>query len=76
MQVQRLIPQHDSPNVNDELIIYKCISTEHRNSTYQLPSILTLALQVPDKRCLSQDMCLYQVLIKFHFLDDVANDAE
>ena len=30
----------------------------------------------PDKRCLSQGMCLYQVMMTFHFLNDVVNDAE
>ena len=30
---------------------------------------------LPDKRCLYQCMCLYQVMITLHFLNDVANDA-
>ena len=29
-----------------------------------------------DKRCLSHGMCLYQVMMTFHFLNDVSNDAE
>ena len=29
-----------------------------------------------DKCCLSHDMCLYQVMMMLHFLNDVANDAE
>ena len=29
-----------------------------------------------DKRCLSHGMCLYQVMVTVHFLNDVANDAE
>ena len=30
---------------------------------------------LPDKRCLSRDMC-YQVMMTLHFLNVVANDAE
>ena len=38
--------------------------------SYQLPRTL------PDKRCLSHGMCLYQVKMTLHFLNDVTNDAE
>ena len=31
---------------------------------------------LPDKRCLSHGMFLYQVMMTLHFLNDVANDAE
>ena len=31
---------------------------------------------LPDKRCLSHGMCLYQVMMTLLFLNDVANDAE
>ena len=31
---------------------------------------------LPDKRFLSQGMCLYQVMMTLPFLNDVANDAE
>ena len=31
---------------------------------------------LPDKRCLSQGICLYQVIMTLHFLIDVDNDAE
>ena len=31
---------------------------------------------LPDKRCLSHGMCLYQVMMTLHFLNDVANDAQ
>ena len=31
---------------------------------------------LPDKRCLSYGMCLYQVMVTLHFLNDIANDAE
>ena len=31
---------------------------------------------LPDKRSLSQGMCLYQVMMTLHFLNDVAYDAE
>ena len=31
---------------------------------------------MPDKHCLSQGMCFYQVLMMLHFLNDVAFDAE
>ena len=32
--------------------------------------------KLPDKRCLSHGMCLYQVMMTLHFLNDVAYDAE
>ena len=41
---------------------------------YQLPLILTALF--PDKRCRSHDMCLYQVMATFHFLNDVAFGTE
>ena len=31
---------------------------------------------LPDTRCLSQGMCLCQVMMTLHFLNDVANDFE
>ena len=31
---------------------------------------------LPDKRCLSQGICLNQVMMTLHFLNDVANDTE
>ena len=31
---------------------------------------------LPDKRCLSHGMCLYQVMMMLHFLNDVTNDAQ
>ena len=31
---------------------------------------------LPDKHCLSRSMCLYQVLMTLHILNDVTNDAE
>ena len=31
---------------------------------------------LPVKRCLSHGMCLYQVIMTLHFLNDIANDAE
>ena len=31
---------------------------------------------LPDKRCLSHSMCLYQVMMTMHFLKDVASDAK
>ena len=31
---------------------------------------------LPDKRYLSQGMCIYQVIMTMHFLNDVANDTE
>ena len=39
---------------------------------YQLPLILT----APDKHFLSHDMYLYQVMMRLHILNDVANDTE
>ena len=29
-----------------------------------------------DKRCLSHGMCLYQVMMMLHFLNDVVNGAD
>ena len=31
---------------------------------------------LPDKHCLSHGMCLYQVMMTLHFLNDIANGAE
>ena len=31
---------------------------------------------MPDKHCLSHGMCLYQVMMTLHFLNDDTNDAE
>ena len=42
----------------------------------QLPLILTALLTLPDKHCLSQGMCLYQVMMTLHFLNDGANNAK
>ena len=42
-------------------------------------SYLSYKLQcctLPDKRCLAHSMCLYQVMMTLHFLNDIANDAE
>ena len=44
------------------------------NRFYQLPLILKALL--PDKRCLSHSMCLYQIMMMLHFFNDVANDPE
>ena len=43
---------------------------------YQLPLILTACCTLPDKSCLSHGMCLYQVMMTLHFLNDVADDSE
>ena len=43
---------------------------------YQLPLILTVLLPLPGKHGLSHGMCLYQVMMTLHILNDVANDAE
>ena len=43
----------------------------------QLPFIFKLQpCMLPDKRCLSHGMCLYQVMMTWHFLNGVANDSE
>ena len=31
---------------------------------------------LPDKHYLSHGMCLYQVMMTLHFLNDITNDAE
>ena len=31
---------------------------------------------LPDKGCLSQGMCLYQVMMMLHFFNEIANDTE
>ena len=46
------------------------------NNFYHLLLILTALLMLHDKHCLSHSMCLYQVMISLHFLNDVANDTE
>ena len=43
---------------------------------YQLPLILTALLHFPAKHCLSHGICLYQVMLTLHFLNDVGNDAK
>ena len=43
---------------------------------YQIPFILTATFHVACKRCLSHGMCLNQVMMTLHFLNDVANEAE
>ena len=44
---------------------------------YQLPHIYCIVAHWPDnKGWLSLDMCLYQVMMTFHFLNEGANDAE
>ena len=43
---------------------------------YQLPLILTALLHFADKRYLPHGMCLYQVMMTLHDLNDLANDAE
>ena len=39
-------------------------------------SYLLPCCTLPDKHGLSQGMCLYQVMMTLHFLNDVANDPE
>ena len=39
-------------------------------------SYLLHCFALPDKRCLSHGVCLYQVKMTLHFLNDVANDAK
>ena len=31
---------------------------------------------LPDKSCLSHGMCIYQVMMRLQFLNDIANEAE
>ena len=38
-------------------------SYEKQITVYPLPLVLTALCTLPDKRCLSQDMCLYQVVV-------------
>ena len=33
-------------------------------------------LALPDKRCLSHGLCLYEVVMTLYFLNDIVNDAE
>ena len=44
----------------------------------QLPRLLAElnCCTLPDKRCLSYSMCLYQAMMTLHFFNDIANDAE
>ena len=38
--------------------------------------IKCIVAKLPDKYCLSHDMCLYKVMMTLHFLNDAAYDAE
>ena len=49
--------------------IYECM-------VYCLLHYFMLTALLPDKRCLSHGMCLYQVMMTLHFLNDGANDPE
>ena len=52
------------------------METEKDKFLYQSSLILTALSRVAsDKRCLSHGMCLYQVMMTLHFLNDVVNDA-
>ena len=42
---------------------------------YQLLTYLLHCCTLLDKHCISHDMSLYQVMVKLHFLNDVANDG-
>ena len=53
----------------------------HRNYIVDYGKIMELCFWItvgtlPGKHCLSHGMCLYQVMMILHFLNDVANDAE
>ena len=48
------------------IVVLKIIITSH----------ITALLTLPDKHCISHGMCIYQVMMMLHFLNDVANDAE
>ena len=39
------------------------------NNIYQLSLILTALRTLSDKRCLSHNMCLHQVMMMLHFLN-------
>ena len=43
---------------------------------YNLSDTIHINCTLPDKRCLSHGMCLYQVMMTLHFLNNVVNDAE
>ena len=57
------------------MIIFSSFSI-HFMETYFFLSVTSHICMLPDKRCLSHGMCLYQVIMTLHFLNDVANDAE
>ena len=72
---------HDTVRLSWPVSLNIYNDTHHDNDLilyfiYQLPFILTAVLPVPDRRCLSHGMCLYQVMMALHFLSDVAIDAE
>ena len=57
-----------------------CSMIDSGEKGYKLPeqilfNSLVLYLTL-DKRCLSHGMCLYQVMMTMHFLNDIAKDAE
>ena len=53
--------------VREDTIIFNLISYH----SYSLQCCM-----LPEKRYLSQGMCLYQVMMTLLFLNDIANDAE
>ena len=45
-------------------------------TSLEVRTLTALFCMLPDKRCLSHGMCLYQVMMTLYLLNDVANDAE
>ena len=45
-------------------------------SVLSVTSYLLHGCTLPDIHCLAHGMCLYQIIMTLHFLNDVANDAQ
>ena len=86
---QQTIYQHYSPG-SDRSLCWLFIDTNLQIITFRsivsiLSTILTFisylsyylhCCMLPDNRCLSHGMCLYQVMMTLHFWNDFANDTE
>ena len=54
-----------------ELVLKQC-----EKGTIKHDLSVTSHINCTDKRCLSHSMCLYQVMMTLHFLNNIANDTE
>ena len=59
-------------------VLFVCIDALRQGQQFISYMYLAYLLHctLPDKRCLSHGMCLNQVMMTLHFLNEVANDTE